>query len=85
MCVSAGLGAANPSTPWVILVLESTTECALSDAMPLQERKKKKKKGHHGVHAHYPHSHHSDSPAEIPSVCAAGELGLLKEKQESQG
>ena len=24
-------GLADPSTPWIILVLESTTECALSE------------------------------------------------------
>ena len=39
VCGSAGLGVINPSTPWVILVLESTKECALSDTMPLHERK----------------------------------------------
>ena len=39
VCVSAELGVINPSTPWVILVLQSTTECALSNTMPLQERK----------------------------------------------
>ena len=39
VCGSAGLGVISPSTPWVILVLDSTKECALSDTMPLQERK----------------------------------------------
>ena len=43
-----------------------------------------KRRGTDGVHAHYPHLHHSDSPAEISSVYAAGELGLLKEKQKSE-
>ena len=36
----------------------------------------REKKGHHGVHVHYPNLHHSDGPADTPSVCAAGELGL---------